>query len=73
MAEYWLVDPVGKSVEVYLLKEGQYSLDKVYFLYPEEELAEMLEEDREAVVSEFTCHLYDDLVISLADIFDDLF
>ena len=73
VAEYWLVDPVGKSVEVYLLKEGQYSLDKVYFLYPEEELAEMLEEDREAVVSEFTCHLYDDLVISLADIFDDLF
>ena len=48
-------------------------MDKVYFLYPEEELAEMLEEDREAVVSEFTCHLYDDLVISLADIFDDLF
>lgn len=73
VAEYWLVDPVGKSVEVYLLKEGKYSLDKVYFLYPEEELAEMLEEDREAVVSEFTCHLYDDLVISLADIFDDLF
>ena len=33
----------------------------------------MLEEDRAAVVSKFTCHLYDDLTISLADIFDDLF
>lgn len=73
VSEYWIADPVGKSIEVYLLKEGRYSLDKIYYLYTEAELAEMPEEDREAVVSEFTCHLYDDLTISLADIFDDLF
>lgn len=73
VTEYWVVDPPGKAVEVYLLKEGQYALDKIYYLYTEAELAEMPEEDRAAVVSEFTCHLYDDLTISLADIFDDLF
>ena len=35
--EYWIVDPRGKSIEVYHLKETGYELDNVYFLYSEKQ------------------------------------
>lgn len=71
--EYWLVNPADKSIEVYLLENGKYTLDNVYTLYPAEELEEMTDEERAAIVTEFKCHLYDDLIIRLDDIFGDLF
>ena len=71
--EYWLVNPADKSIEVYLLENGKYTLDNVYTLYPAEELAEMTEEERASIVTEFKCHLYEDLIIRLDDIFSDLF
>lgn len=71
--EYWIVDPFRKSVEVYLLENGRYMLDNIYTLYPAEELAEMTEEETATVVTEFHCHLYDDLTIRLDDIFGDWF
>lgn len=71
--EYWLVNPADKSVEVYLLENGKYALDSVYTLYPAEELEEMADEEKTAIVTEFKCHLYDDLIIRLDDIFGDLF
>lgn len=71
--EYWIVNPAGKSIEVYLLKNGRYTLDNVYTRYPDEELAEMTDEEKAVVVTEFKCHLYDDLIIRLDDIFGDLF
>lgn len=73
VTEYWIVDPAGKSVEVYLLRDGRYELDGLYTLYPPQELEEMLEEERAEVVTQFKCHLYDDLIIRLEDIFGDLF
>lgn len=69
--EYWLVDWHHKSVEVYLLEDGHYQLDNVYILYPPEDLEEMTDEEKAAVVTEFKCHLFDDLIIKLEDIFDD--
>ena len=48
-------------------------MDNVYTLYPAEELEEMTSEERAAIVTEFKCHLYDDLIIHLDDIFGDLF
>ena len=71
--EYWLVNPADKSIEVYLLENGRYTVDNVYTLYPAEELEEMTDEERAAIVTEFKCHLYDDLIIRLDDIFGDLF
>lgn len=71
--EYWLVNPADKSIEVYLLENGKYTLDNVYTLYPAEELEEMTDEERATIVTEFKCHLYDDLIIRLDDIFGDLF
>lgn len=67
--EYWIVSPKEKTVEVYLLQNGRYVLDGHYTRYSEEELEEMSEEDRAAVVTHFRCSLYDDLELSLDDIF----
>ena len=71
--EYWIVDPLHKSIEVYLLQGGRYVLDNLYTLYSAEELEEMTEEEKALVVTEFKYHLYDDLTIRLDDIFGDIF
>ena len=72
VTEYWIVDPSGKSIEVYLLRDGRYELDGLYTLYPAGELAEMTDEEKAVVATQFKCHLYDDLVIRLEDIFSDI-
>lgn len=71
--EYWIVDPSHRSIEVYLLQSGRYSLDGLYTLYPDAELEEMTDEEKATVATEFKCHLYDDLTIRLDDIFSDFF
>ena len=70
--EYWIVDLSNRSVEVYLLEDGRYKLDNIYILYSAEELEDMTDDEKTALVTEFKCHLYDDLIIRLDDIFYDL-
>ena len=70
--EYWIVNPSEMSVEVYLLQNGQYELDNVYTLYPAWQLEDMTDEEKAELITEFRCHLYDDLTIRLDDIFYDL-
>ncbi|MCI9505548.1 MAG: Uma2 family endonuclease [Oscillospiraceae bacterium] len=67
--EYWIVDTLNKSIEVYLLRDGKYIMDNLYILYPDFVLEKMKDEEKKAIVTEFTCHLYDDLVFSLEKIF----
>jgi len=67
--EYWLVDPDSKSIEVYRLDGQTYVLYDVYAQYPDWQLAQMTEEERSHVVTHFKCSLFDDLDISLEDIF----
>ncbi|MCL2055334.1 MAG: Uma2 family endonuclease [Oscillospiraceae bacterium] len=67
--EYWIVDTASKSIEVYLLKNGRYILDEVYSVLPESILKKMTDEEREAVKYNFKTSLFDDLVISVEDIF----
>ena len=71
--ELWLVDPVHRSIEVYLLQEGRYVLDDVYTLFTQDDLDDMKPEERAAVVTEFKCHLFDDFVISLDEVFREWF
>ena len=71
--EYWIVDPIHKSIEVYLLQDSRYVLDNIYTLYSAEELEGMTDKEKALVMTEFKCHLYDDLVIRLEDIFDTWF
>lgn len=70
--EYWIVSPAERSIEIYLLRDGRYVLENLYTYYPDEELADMTEEEKAEVVTEFRCHLYDDFAIRLDDIFGDL-
>jgi len=67
--EYWLVDPGSKSMEVYHTDGTGFVLHDIYALHPDWELAQMNEEERAAVITHFKCSLFDDLDISLEDIF----
>lgn len=71
--EYWIISPEARSIDVYLLSDGRYELDGSYSLYPDYLLSHMTDEEKASVVTEFTCHLYNDLTIQLEDIFSDLF
>jgi len=67
--EYWLVSPGEKSIEQYFLDNGQFVLHDIHTLHPDWQLAQMSEEELAAVVTHFKCSLFDDLDISLDDIF----
>lgn len=71
--ELWLVDPLHRSIEVYLLQEGRYVLDNVYTLFTELDLEMMTERERAGVVTEFRCSLFDDFTIRLEDVFQEWF
>ena len=67
--EYWIIHPEDKSVDVYRTDGTEFILHDIYSLHPDWMLAKMSEEDRAAVVTHFKCSLFDDLDISLEDIF----
>lgn len=67
--EYWIVDSVSNSIEVYRLDGSSYVLHDVYTQRPDWELEMMSEAERAAVVTHFQCSLFDDLDISLEEIF----
>ena len=67
--EYWLVNPADKSVEVYRLDGAEFVLDNLYIIHPKWMLAKMSPVKRAAAVTHFKCSLFDDLEISLEDIF----
>ena len=67
--EYWLVSPNEKSVEVYRTDGTEFILHDIYTLYPDWQLAQMSDEERANLVTQFKCSLFDDLDISLEDIF----
>lgn len=67
--EYWLVSPGDKYVEIYRNDGGEFVLDNVYTVYADWQLAQMSEEERAAVETHFKCGLFDDLDISLDDVF----
>lgn len=70
--EYWLVNPTDRSIEVYLFQDGRYILDNLYTLWPAEQLADMTAGEKAGLVTEFKCHLFDNLTIRLEEVFSDL-
>ena len=67
--EYWIVSPSDKSVDAYVLEGSSYILHDVYTLYSESEFSTMTEQERAAIVTKFKCSPFNDLEISLEDIF----
>ena len=70
--EYWLVSPADKTVEVYRNTGAELVLHDAYSVYPDWMLPMLTESERAAVVTHFKCSLFDDLDISLDDIFEGL-
>ena len=75
--EYWIVDYKKKSVAIYDLKDGNYSLRKIYRKYSQVELEGIEEERRDIgssieIITEFSPTVFPDLVIQIDDVFDDL-
>ena len=72
--EYWLVDPIRKSVTVYLLRDGKFDLDNIYYFYTEKEWADMDEKERAEAEAQkmIKVSLYDDFIIDVADVFEDV-
>ena len=67
--EYWIVSTNDRSIEVYLLDNGEYKLDNVYTVFPDYMIKKMTEEEKSQVITEFKTSLYDDLIISLDKVF----
>ena len=70
--EYWIVDTASRSIEVYLLKDGQYKLDNVYSIYPDYLLKNMTDEEKSAIVMEFHPSEFLQMIVSMSDVFDAL-
>ena len=64
--EYWIVDPVNKMLEVYLLKDSNYELNEVY-RYPNVNEDDAETEDIKTI---FTVNLFPDMAVDLQDVFE---
>ena len=71
--EYWIVDPMNKAIETYLLKNGKFVFDNLYSLYPDCDLKRMTSEEIAKIPTEFKCSLYDDLTMSIKKVFSKIF
>lgn len=71
--EYWIVNPLDKSVEVFRLEDGRYNLYDVYSLVPDYVLEDMTSEEREGIRTEITTPLFKGLTIPLDRIFSKSF
>lgn len=70
--EYWIVSPLGRSVEVYYNHNGVFEMQAVYTDYLDWDLAHMDEEERQAVKTEIKVSLYEDFFVSVKEIFKDV-
>ena len=70
--EYWIVSAEGRSIEVYLLENDRYCLDNTYAVHDDFDLSEMTEEEKAAVITEFKTSIFDDLLISVEEVFKDI-
>ena len=70
--EYWIVSPEMKSVEVYYNHDGRFEIVATYVDYLQEDIDDMTDEERATVAWEIPVSLYDDLRVSVKEIFLDL-
>ena len=70
--EYWIVEPVNRSIEQYVLEDGRFIIHGFYKLCDELDLKMMSEKERAEVTSAFHCTLFEDLTITVEDVFADV-
>ena len=69
--EYWIVSPKGKSIDVYKLQDGKFEMEDVYHLLEPYEWNMLSEEEQAKQKLFLKVSLYNDLELSLQDIFKD--
>lgn len=70
--EYWIVSPLGRSVEVYYNEDGIFQLDAAYTDYSDWDLERMDDEERKAIRQEIPVSLYDDFFVNVKEVFKDI-
>ncbi len=63
--EYWIVDPLNKSVEVYHLVEGKFILDEIYSIADDDDE----DEDKDEIKTKIKVSIFEDLTIDIHKIF----
>lgn len=71
VSEYWIVTPSDETIEVYLLENGEYRLDEIYQVIPENTV--FLPGEKETFQGAVSVSLYGDFSIPLQDIFGNPF
>ena len=71
--EYWIVDPISQSIEVYHLREGRLALDHAYIIFPDWEWERMTEQEKAEAKLSVKVSLYDDLEVDIREVFEDIF
>ena len=67
--EYWLINPWQETIEVYLLRDGKYFLDEIYFNYTDDELNKLTEQERAEVKPEVPVAVLDGFKVKIRNIF----
>ena len=76
--EYWIIDTNDKSIEVNLLKDGRYVIDYVYVKFNEYDTKDIeaagSEDEKEMlkITTVKTSLFGDDLVVNIADVFENI-
>ncbi|MCL2349978.1 MAG: Uma2 family endonuclease [Defluviitaleaceae bacterium] len=70
--EYWIVDTKNRTIEVYLNNDGIMELDEIYTAIPERDMEAMSDEDKAKFTFDFKTSLFDDLVINVYEVFQEI-
>jgi Uma2 family endonuclease len=70
--EYWIVDINSFSIEAYWLEDGKYILHNIFTILPGYEKRHMSAEKLAEFPLQFKTSLFDDLIIDLKEIFQDI-
>ena len=67
--EYWVVDPLMKIIDVYILRDGKYEFDDEYIQYDDDEFEDLTDAEKAEVKFEISPSIFPDLKIKLSNIF----
>ena len=67
--EYWIVDPLMKIIDAYILCDGKFVFDDEYICYDDDEIEDLTDAEKAEVKFEISPSIFPDLKIKLKDIF----
>lgn len=70
--EYWLINPIDKSIEVHILRDGKFYLDNVYVIYEDWEWKKLTPAEKEEATLKLKVSLYDDLIVDIREVFENV-